>query len=259
MPRSALPLALVSLLACAHGTGLSREEAQSRYSKLENEYFAEWFAFEPTLGTQNGFHQYDPTLEDFFEQWVVIAREHAGEAAPTVGGIAQAKGQGDLAGQPAALQVFDRPLVGLELLAVMVACLVQHIGQRGLAFFQRGSFLALLRRAVVLGHRHAHLLGEVAHRIEKAHPRIGHQEAQRVAVHAAAEAMVGLPGGADREAGRLLAVERAQAFVVDAGLLELHVAAHHLDDVDAGKEVLDKGGRNHGRQFRASSRPSSRM
>jgi len=65
MPRSALPLALVSLLACAHGTGLSREEAQSRYSKLENEYFAEWFAFEPTLGTQNGFHQYDPTLEDF--------------------------------------------------------------------------------------------------------------------------------------------------------------------------------------------------
>lgn len=65
MPRSVLPLAVLSLLACAHGTGLSREEAQGRYSKLENDYFAEWFAFEPTIATQNGFHQYDPTLEDF--------------------------------------------------------------------------------------------------------------------------------------------------------------------------------------------------
>ena len=64
MPRPALPLALC-LFACAHGTGLSREEAQARYSKLESDYFDEWFDFEPTLGTINGFHQYDPKLEDF--------------------------------------------------------------------------------------------------------------------------------------------------------------------------------------------------
>ena len=64
MHRLALPLTLSCLFACAHGTGLSREEAEARYSKLENDYFNEWFAFEPTVGTVNGFHQYDPKLED---------------------------------------------------------------------------------------------------------------------------------------------------------------------------------------------------
>ena len=65
MPRVALPLALSCLFACAHGTGLSREEAQGRYSKLETDYFDESFAFEPTPATVNGFHQYDTKLEDF--------------------------------------------------------------------------------------------------------------------------------------------------------------------------------------------------
>ena len=51
MPRPALPLALLCLLACAHGTGLSREEAQGRFSKLVSDYFDEAFAFEPTPGT----------------------------------------------------------------------------------------------------------------------------------------------------------------------------------------------------------------
>ena len=65
MHRLALPLTLSCLFACAHGTGLSREEAEARYSKLENDYFNEWFDFEPTVGTVNGFHKYDPKLEDF--------------------------------------------------------------------------------------------------------------------------------------------------------------------------------------------------
>ncbi|RPH68297.1 MAG: DUF885 domain-containing protein [Myxococcaceae bacterium] len=65
MLRLALPLALSCLFACAHGKGLSREEAQARFSKLVTDYFDEAFAFEPTAGTVNGFHQYDPKLEDF--------------------------------------------------------------------------------------------------------------------------------------------------------------------------------------------------
>jgi Bacterial protein of unknown function (DUF885) len=65
MPKLALPLALSCLFACAHGKGLSREEAQTRFSKLTTDYFNEAFAFEPTAGTVNGFHQYDPKLEDF--------------------------------------------------------------------------------------------------------------------------------------------------------------------------------------------------
>ncbi|HVP60257.1 MAG TPA: DUF885 domain-containing protein [Myxococcaceae bacterium] len=65
MPRSALPLALLCLFACAHGKGLSREEAQGRFSKLVSDYFDEAYAFEPTVGTGMGFHQFDRTLEDF--------------------------------------------------------------------------------------------------------------------------------------------------------------------------------------------------
>jgi len=65
MPRTALPLALICLLACAHGRGLSREEAKARFSQLVEDYFGEAYAFEPTVGTQMGFHQFDPTLEDF--------------------------------------------------------------------------------------------------------------------------------------------------------------------------------------------------
>ncbi len=64
MPRTALPLALLCLLSCAHGKGLSREEATTRFSALVEDYFTEAYAFEPTTGTQMGFHQYDGKLED---------------------------------------------------------------------------------------------------------------------------------------------------------------------------------------------------
>jgi uncharacterized protein (DUF885 family) len=64
MPRIALP-ALLCLFACSHGRGLTREEATGRFSQLVEDYFAEAYAFEPTVGVQMGFHQFDPKLEDF--------------------------------------------------------------------------------------------------------------------------------------------------------------------------------------------------
>ncbi|MGZ6163849.1 MAG: DUF885 family protein, partial [Myxococcaceae bacterium] len=72
MPRTALPLLLLSLLSCAHGSGLSREEATARFTKLVDDYFAEAYAFEPTVGVQMGFHAYDPNLEDFTAQRVAV-------------------------------------------------------------------------------------------------------------------------------------------------------------------------------------------
>jgi len=65
MPRIALPLALLFLLSCAHKTALSREEATARFTSLVDDYFNEAYAFEPTVGVQMGFHQYDTKLEDF--------------------------------------------------------------------------------------------------------------------------------------------------------------------------------------------------
>jgi len=72
MPRTALSLLLLSLLSCAHGSGLSREEATARFTKLVDDYFAEAYAFEPTVGVQMGFHAYDPSLEDFSAQRVAV-------------------------------------------------------------------------------------------------------------------------------------------------------------------------------------------
>jgi len=65
MPRPLLLVPLAALLACAHGQGLSREEAQARFTKLVDDYFGEAFAFEPSAGTAAGFHRYDSQLEDF--------------------------------------------------------------------------------------------------------------------------------------------------------------------------------------------------
>ena len=62
---------------------------------------------------------------------------------------------------------------------------------------------------------------------------------------AAAETMVGLPGGADNEAGRLLAVERAQALVINARLFQRDRATDKLNNVDAGEKILDEGAGNH--------------
>ncbi len=74
-----------------------------------------------------------------------------------------------------------------------------------------------------------------------------HQEADGVAVLAAAKAVVELLGGADAEAGRLFAVEGAQPHEVGAALLELHIAADDLHHVGAGEQFLDEGlGDGHG-------------
>ena len=45
---------------------------------------------------------------------------------------------------------------------------------------------------------------------------------------------------------RLLAVERAQALVARAGLLQRHVLLDHLHDVRAGAQVVDEGRREQG-------------
>src|SRR5207237_2408314 len=67
---------------------------------------------------------------------------------------------------------------------------------------------------------------------------ISHQEANGVAVRAAAEAVIELLRGAHAERGRLLVMEWAQAAVVGAALLELDVAGDHVHDVHPIEQVL---------------------
>ena len=83
--------------------------------------------------------------------------------------------------------------------------------------------------------------GPVRERLEglgKRHRIALHDEAEDVAAEAAAEALPGIAGGRDRERGCLLAMERAQALVGGARLLELNGLA---DDVDNVQPALDFG------------------
>ncbi len=60
-----------------------------------------------------------------------------------------------------------------------------------------------------------------------------HQEREDVAALVAPEAVVALAIGIDVERGGLLVVERAEADVVAARLLQRQVATDDLDNVDA--------------------------
>ncbi|MNT98032.1 hypothetical protein D3C72_2405170 [compost metagenome] len=67
-----------------------------------------------------------------------------------------------------------------------------------------------------------------------------HQKTDRVAVFAAAKAVVELLGGADAERGRFFTMERAQPHVIGTAFFQLYIAAHHIDDIDAGEQFLDE-------------------
>ncbi len=146
------------------------------------------------------------------------------------------------------------------------AALVQ-VGTRGVAAFQRlleeargriqrGVQLAavvLLLGGARLGiawYFHAHALGQLIDRVEELQAVVVHQEADRGAVRAAAEAVVELLGGRDRERGRTLVMERAARRIFLALALQRHAAAHHFDNVGAGQQVVDEcvGDTGHGQQ-----------
>src|SRR4029077_9435981 len=87
-------------------------------------------------------------------------------------------------------------------------------------------------------HLHADRGGELLDRVDIAERRVRHQEADGVAVGAAAEAVIELLRRAYGERRRLLVMERAKAEIVGAALLELDVARDDVDDVDAIDKAL---------------------
>ena len=176
----------------------------------------------------------------FFEQRVVIVRKHAGQAAPALGGVAQAVLLGHLARDAAPLEVGHGTGRFTQVAAVGSTGFLQHIAQGGLFLAGGGGAFALLGRDIVFRHLEAHLACQVLNGIDKAHARVLHEKADGIAVLATAKAVVELLGRADAERGRFFAVEGAQPHEVGAALLERDIAAHHLDHVHAGEQFLDE-------------------
>ena len=87
--------------------------------------------------------------------------------------------------------------------------------------------------------------GELFDRLGKGLAAVFHQEADRRAVGAAAEAVVELLAGAYRERRGLFAMERTARLVVGAGLLEWDATVDDVDDVDAAQQRRDEFVGNH--------------
>ena len=76
--------------------------------------------------------------------------------------------------------------------------------------------------------------------VDEIQPVVFHQESERRAVGAAAEAVIEALVRADGEGGRLLAVKRAAGLVLAARLLELDARADDLDDVRSLHQLVDE-------------------
>ena len=125
------------------------------------------------------------------------------------------------------------------MLAQLAAIPAVGLGERG---EQPGMGLALAAGAPAALARHLQpqAAGEVLDRLHEVHVLVLHEKADGGAVGPAAEAVVELLLGADGEGGRLLGVEGAAGDELAPGLLQRHVVADHVDDVDAGEELVDE-------------------
>ena len=89
-------------------------------------------------------------------------------------------------------------------------------------------------------HFEADARGQILDGFDEAQVIVLHQEAERRAVRAAAEAVIELLVRHDREGRRFLAVKRAAGLEFLALLFQRHAAADQLDDVGAGDQLVDE-------------------
>jgi hypothetical protein len=101
--------------------------------------------------------------------------------------------------------------------------------------------------AVLLRDLHPGALGQKPHRVGEGEVLLLHDEVHHAAALFAAEAVEDLLVGGDGEGGGLLTVKGTQAEEVRALPRELDIAAHHIHDVAASDELVQKAlGKCHG-------------
>ena len=103
-----------------------------------------------------------------------------------------------------------------------------------------GGALLVGGRDMIVGNAQAHLTRQVFDRIDKAHSRMLHEKANGVPAFSTAKAVEKLLRWTHAERGRLFAMKRAQPHEVGSRLAQWHIAANHLDHVDAREKFLDK-------------------
>ena len=174
----------------------------------------------------------------------IVICEYLAQTIPSVRRITYPVFGSDLASQPASFQIIDRRSCATQLLSIEITRQCHGIGKCECFCLQ---FSALRRRQAIflLGHRHAHVLRQIFHRLDKTQSRILHQKTYRSAVRTTTKAVIKLLGRTDRKAGRFFVMKGAEATEIRATFLELHVATHHVDDVNAVQKILNETLRDH--------------
>ena len=167
-----------------------------------------------------------------------IVGQHPLEVAPAGRGIAQPEALGRLAAHAPVLQVLDGRRGFLQPQAVVGGGPVHPLRQRQLLTGLLGGITPLA--GVVFGHGQPGVAGQFVHGLDEAHAEVLHQEVDGRAMGAAAETVVKLLGGRDGKGRRLFVVKRTQPLVIGTRLLQFDRPTHHIDDVDAGQQLLNE-------------------
>src|SRR6185437_10192541 len=122
-----------------------------------------------------------------FERWIVVRRERRAEILPTGGRVADAEMRGHGAGEAATFQVLDGGGGLLQLSAIEL-----RRDEQRLAKIMACFALLALARPVVARHFEPRVAGERFDRFRERLARVFHQESDRRAVRAAAEAVIEL-------------------------------------------------------------------
>ena len=166
---------------------------------------------------------------------VALARHGGEQTVPTVGGRAHAEADGDAFPDLPSVQITLHRLAlrGAEQVIVPAGGVPVQLQHTAAQPVRVGAFL-------LLRHRQVGALGQKPHGLGKGQVFDLHDEVDNAAALLAAEAVVDLLVRRHGEGGRLFVVERTQAEQVAALALQGDVAGHHIHDVAAGDELVQK-------------------
>ena len=172
---------------------------------------------------------------DEFHLAVALFREGPCQAVPLVGGGPQAEAGGGAGGELPLGDVVPHPRAPRAFQIVVVEPGGVLVGRQ-----KPGPLFPARLVGARLRHLHPRPLGQQAHRVGKGQVLHLHDKGDHPASLAAAEAVVDLLIRRDGKGGGLFVVEGAQAPQVVPLLGQVDVGGHHVGDLAAGHQLVDK-------------------
>ncbi|CFE01147.1 Uncharacterised protein [Bordetella pertussis] len=219
-------------LALADDAPAKADQAAARIADGKHHAFAEAVVAPPVLRLdhQAGFHQHG----------ILVVVEHMGQAMAVGARPAQPEMGGDLAGQPALLEVGNGLRRAAQLAQVVRLRGVEHLRMARHLGLAAGRFGLLARTVVFFGNREPHGGRQRAYGLGETRARMLHQEGDGTAVGAATETVIELLGRTDSERRAFFVVKRAKTKQVGPTLAQLHISPDDVNDVDPGEQILDE-------------------